>query len=147
NQARCLKNQPALNPLEYEAFINAVDDESDSSNFWSDDEDEEEMEDSEDESPAQISPLISFSHQGKTYELYRRLLSRINIQNITAEVFKNFIRLASNSTWAIILIKSGRVFAGIYDFKTEKFTKKKSFKRYTERKKQGGSQMLRDKSG
>jgi hypothetical protein len=66
---------------------------------------------------------------------------------VTSTYLQSFLRDACNSIWAIFLFKGGKVFIGIYSVQQEGLIKKKLFKKYTERRKQGGSQLLRDKSG
>lgn len=154
NQERVLKkNRTAISLEHYEAL--PVED-SDSSDFW----EEEEREDGdcglsdeeEDEESLAISPILYFKVEQDTFGIQRSLLFSSKHEyrkttTISVDLLKAFLTQASTSTWTIIMIKSGRVFVGIYDLSTDKFTHHRAIKKYTERRKQGGSQMLRDKSG
>lgn len=152
NQNLSLRSRP---PVSWEVFeaIQSIEDSSESSDdFWEEGSgDEDELHGSDDEQAEHVDPLVSFHCNNRSFSLYRSLLfpSRQEYREsiVTADLLRSFIQAASHSTWALFLIKSGRVFAGIYDHSTCKFTQKRTFKRYTERRKQGGSQMLRDKAG
>ncbi len=146
NQVNFLRNKAPLTLEEFEELSTVFSHESDSSDFWSEEE-EDEADYEDDFTTEPISPLIQFRCADKTYEIYRSLLSRDKHFHFDLQTIKSFISTASNSTWTLFLIKSGRVFAGVFDLRTERWSHKRTFKRYTERRKQGGSQMLRDKSG
>jgi len=51
------------------------------------------------------------------------------------------------STWCVLLIRSGSFAGAVFDNKTGKMLCHKTFRRYTTRRKQGGSQSRRDNSG
>lgn len=53
---------------------------------------------------------------------------------------------ASHSWWALFLIRSGRVAAGIFDNASGRLMLSKTFKRYTTRRGQGGAQAAKDAS-
>lgn len=105
----------------------------------------------EDGAPQNVSEKVHFSFRGTSMTVYRTLLfsTRQDYRSaeVTAQLLRSFVLAAARATWAIFLVRSGRVFAAIYDLATDAIVASKSFKRYTERAKQGGSQLLRDKSG
>lgn len=151
NQNLVLKSKKALAEEDYDEFVEITAAQSSDSDFWSEEEGEEEDDDEVNEKTLAASPLLKFKCSDHLFEIQRRIIigdkkSNHDLQ-MTSELLTNFIQHSLSSTWAIFLVKSGRVFIGIYSVKQGKFTMKKSMKRYTERKKQGGSQMLRDKSG
>ncbi|PJF16584.1 hypothetical protein PSACC_03597 [Paramicrosporidium saccamoebae] len=116
----------------------------------------EEGEDSsadEDQGSIPGSPFILFklSKNGPTYYIYkaivlqrRELLDRsfnvmLNIDDLGLRISK-----LAPSKWAIVLVRSGRVAAGIFENTKGGLLVSKTFKRYTTRRKQGGSQLSRD---
>lgn len=148
NQTLCLKSKQPVTEADFEAFSLALSDSE--SDFW-EEEDEEIEESDEDGDVASVSPTVEFACGTDAFQMHRALLfsSKVEYRTaaVTTEMVKRFISNASSSTWAIFLIKSGRLFGGIYDHASGSFTHTKTFRRYTERRKQGGSQMLRDKAG
>lgn len=151
NQNLCLRSKKPVSEEEYQLCqCQSIDSESDDSDFWDEQEDEK-LEDDEDEKASPLETFVKFSDGKNTLSIYRSLLfaskseSRSSI--VSTEQLRSFIQDASNSTWAIMLFKGGKIFVGIYSVSQDKFIKKKLFKKYTERRKQGGSQLLRDKSG
>lgn len=150
NQDLSLRSKTAISLEEFESIAGNVSSSDSEENFWEESE-EEGISAYDDQDAGAIDPLVRFSCGGKGYSLYRSLLFSSKQEyrsNLVSDSFlKDFISAASTSSWALFLLKGGRVFAAIYDHTTQRFTKTKQFKRYTERRKQGGSQMLRDKSG
>lgn len=73
------------------------------------------------------------------------LYSESDVNIIKPSLYSLMSKADSQSTWCIILMRSGRFAAGIYQGDT--LVKHKVFKRYTTRRGQGGSQASMDASG
>lgn len=149
NQELALKGRKPLSFEEYELLVSM--ESSSDSDFWDEDSDEQDGDMSDDESLGPVNPMINFLIEKNKFGVYRKLLfgdkNEYRSTVVTTEVLRTFMEEACQSTWAIFLIKSGRLFAGIFDVAKGKFIRSKVMKKYTERRKQGGSQLLRDKSG
>lgn len=98
---------------------------------------------------------IQFSNESKcdSFKIYREvLMNRDRFEQLSSRVYEgndiamNIVNLI-HSYWCIILCRSGAMAAAIFDPVTCKMICHKVLKRYTSRRKQGGSQMIRDKSG
>jgi hypothetical protein len=116
-------------------------------------EEDESSSDDEDQESIPGSPFILFkiSKDGPTYCIYKTIvLSRCELSDRSFNVVSNVDNLGFRlsklipSKWAIVLIRSGRVTAGIFENTEGRLLFSKTFKRYTTRRKQGGSQLSRD---
>lgn len=102
------------------------------------------------------SPYIEFfksTQSEEGYSVYKCILmsaDEIKKRDFEALGERGAIRkrLATsvNTTWMVILIRSGRVACAVYDNEECKIIVSKTFKRYTTRRKQGGSQLKKDSS-
>lgn len=104
------------------------------------------------------TPMVRFyrssctSKEGRptAYEVYKSAFCRSEElhrgQKIDYGALGIRLRLAhiAESRWLILLIRSGRVAAAIFDNQSGHVLYSKTFKRYTVRRKQGGSQLARD---
>ena len=96
------------------------------------------------------STVVSLEHK---FSIYKELLmSKAKLKYhredfIREAICKRAIQSWTLQSWCIILCKSGAMATGIFDPLTGELTFHKVLKRYTSRKQQGGSQMIRDKSG
>lgn len=149
NQNLCLRSKKPISEEEY-LLCQASDSESDDSDFWDEQEDEK-LEDDDEEKASPLETFVKLSVGKNMFSIYRSLLFATKTESrssiVTTQQLRSFIQDASNSTWAMFLFKGGKIFIGLYSVHQDKFLKKKLFKKYTERRKQGGSQLLRDKSG
>lgn len=153
NLSAKLKKKPLLSANDYEEFQSVLNVSEGDSDDW--DESDEETIDSDDEDAdgIRVDSQVKFLLKDQSYTLQRTLLfdskQEYKSGKVTLPMIKHFIHKAATSKWAFFLIRSGRVYAAMFDLgKSEgELVLQKSFKRYTERRKQGGSQMLRDKSG
>lgn len=151
NQNLSLRSRPTI-PFDLFQAIQSIQEEaSDSDDDYEEEEESEADDESSDEEVEKVDPMVRFSCSHRQYSLCRSLLFQSKQEYretpVSEALLRSFLLEASMATWALFLIKSGRVFAGIYDHSSGQFVNKRSFKRYTERRKQGGSQLLRDKSG
>lgn len=150
NLRASLRKRPALTEVEFEAYAEAVSDNDEETDDEEYDQDQLTIESDDDDSVI-FSNRVIFTCGSLKLSIYRSLLfkskSEYRFTKVTPMILGRFLQDAFASSWAFFLIKSGRVFAAIVQVKTGEITHSKSFKRYTERKKQGGSQLLRDKSG
>lgn len=148
-------DDPALSESEFVAL--AVDDSTSSSPCSSADEDERD-EGNIHTTPG--TPMIRFYRSPSAagncraiYEVYKSVVynsgEHLGRQDIDHGSFKLRLRLASvvESTWLILLIRSGRVACATFDNQSGRMLQSKTFKRYTVRRKQGGSQLARDAAG
>lgn len=103
------------------------------------------------------TPMVRFYRSSSTvdchsavYEVYKsaiyrgeELHRRQTIDYSTLGVKPRLTHIAE-SIWLILLVRSGRVAAAIFDNQSGQMLHSKTFKRYTVRRKQGGSQLARD---
>lgn len=89
------------------------------------------------------------SKRGQQFRAYRSvILDRDEMQSrqeINSDVFQKRLVSEAQSKWCIVLIRSGRVAAGIFDNSSDSMICHKTFKRYTDRQSRGGSQLSKDK--
>lgn len=104
------------------------------------------------------SPYIFFCVSGKstTVESFKAnkciVLSRTELQDRGFDVstlsdVRHRLSRHVDTNWVIFLIRSGRAACAVFDNSTGRILVSKCFKRYTTRRKQGGSQSSRDSSG
>lgn len=151
NLGQQTRGRPVLSRDSFERSGEASD--SDSPNEETDDTDAVELPGSpllrftllEDGSLSTESPTVVFS-------IHKVALLTADECSRRAEVSREAIDLqqrlleASRSWWALFLIRSGRVAAGIFDNASGRLTLSKTFKRYTTRRGQGGAQAAKDAS-
>lgn len=96
---------------------------------------------------------LSNESHNDSFKIYREvLMSRNRFEQLSSRVYEgndiamDIIKLI-HGYWCIILCRSGAMAAAIFDPVTCKMICHKVLKRYTSRRKQGGSQIIRDKSG
>jgi hypothetical protein len=153
NLSANLKKKPLLTEGDYAEFQKALAACQSDSDEYEESGGESVDADAEDTEEVKIDSKIKFQLKEQVYSLHRTLLfdSKQDYKSgtVTLQLVKDFISRTSTSKWAFFLIRSGRVYAAIFDLSLPcaELILHKSFKRYTERRKQGGSQMLRDKSG
>lgn len=112
-----------------------------------------------DEEPAEPagSPCVRFHVDGRpahvllAYKcaLFGRdeLAPRAAVRHLTGAALRAALERAAHVVWIVLLVRSGRVAAAVFDNATATQLAAKTFKRYTTRRKQGGSQMSRDAGG
>lgn len=85
---------------------------------------------------------------GKQYQIYTEILNPKELKKdvvVSAPRDLLFQLLTVPASWLIILLTSGRFYYGIFDNTTGKCTKHGALTTYVGRRKQGGSQLIRDR--
>lgn len=82
-----------------------------------------------------------------TIKVWKRILQPGKIELDDTIPVRSLLITSFSKPWLIFLINSGEFSAAIFDHGSPNPTIHKSFRRYTVRQKQGGSQLLRDQSG
>jgi hypothetical protein len=90
----------------------------------------------------------------KVFKIYKNIVlsqgelqTRVDRDLSTLTNIRGRLEDQAAGTWIFLLIRSGRVAAAVYDNKRGVLVASKTFKRYTTRRKQGGSQASNDLAG
>lgn len=144
--------EPGISESEFTALAAAGKSSSDSGSA-------EECSSDEDSCGTPGTPMVRFyrpcASQGRSiaYEMYKSVVCTAEEihegHGVDCDSKELKLRLANivKSTWLLLLIRSGRVACAIFDNHDGKMLRSRTFKRYTVRRKQGGSQLARDAAG
>lgn len=99
------------------------------------------------------SPFIEFNVEERRYMVYKALVfTRVELVERAERFFSDGVGLckrmirAATGCHVVFLVRSGRVAAGVFDGASGAVISERMLKRYTTRRKQGGSQAARDAS-